>query len=195
MSTPKAERTRKSILGSARRLIEENPHGWTMDDVATDAGVTRMTVYRYYPSRTDLLIETVRHVDEVEGAASRFAPVPESASGSDALDTWTRIWIDYIPQIAPMAMALLSSRNHDVAATEAWNDRMTALRNGPVQICRWLKREGTLAGHLDVETGADLMWAIASVQVWDALRNDRGWPADKMRRQLSLTLKRVLIDQ
>lgn len=192
MSTPKAERTRRTILSSARRLIEANPHQWTMEDVAANAGVTRMTVYRYFPSRTDLLIETVRHVDQVEGAERRFAEVPQSASGVEALETWTRIWIEYIPHIAPMAKALLSARNHDEAAARAWDDRMAALRHGPINICKWLKKDGTLAEHLSVETGADLMWVIASVQVWDALTNDRHWSAQRVQRQLSLTLQRAL---
>jgi AcrR family transcriptional regulator len=192
MSTPKAERTRKTILSSARRLIEADPHRWTMEDVAENARVTRMTVYRYFPSRTDLLIETVRHVDQVEGAESRFAKVPESASGVEALETWTRIWIEYVPHIAPMAKALLSARSHDQAAARAWADRMAALRHGPINICKWLKSDGTLADHLSIETGADLMWAIASVQTWDALTNDRHWSAQKVHQQLSLTLKRAL---
>lgn len=192
MSTPKAERTRNSILESARRLIEGNPLQWTMEDVAAAAGVTRMTVYRYFPSRTDLLIETVRHVDEVEGAEKRFAEVLKSASGIEAIEAWTRVWIDYIPHIAPMAKALLSARNHDEAAARAWEDRMAALRRTSLHICKWLESDGTLAEHLSIDSGADLMWAIGSVQVWDALTNERRWPARKVQQHLSSTLTRAL---
>lgn len=193
MSTPKSERTRNSILRSARRLIEQTrSQDWTMEHVAEDAGVTRMTVYRYFPSRTELLIQTVRHIDEVEGSATRFEQVRQSTSGIEALDAWSRIWASYIPQIAPVAEALLSARNDDEAAAKAWEDRMTALRRGPLHIAGLLDDDGTLAEELTVETAADLMWAVASVQVWDALTNDRGWSPAKYEKHLSRTLRKTL---
>lgn len=196
MSTAKTEQTRNTILESARRLIEQaGPEEWTMEQVSNDAGVTRMTVYRYFPSRTDLLIATVRHVDEVEGAAQRFEQAHQAPSGVDALEAWTRIWANYIPRIAPVAKALLAARSHDQDAAKAWEDRMTALRKGPAHIAKRLHSEGTLADELDAETAADLMWVIASVQVWDALTRDRGWSTAKYQQQLSQTLRRTLTNR
>lgn len=166
-----------------------------MEQVAEDAGVTRMTVYRYFPSRTELLIQTVRYIDETEGSAARFEEVHRSTSGVEALDAWTQVWAGYIPHIAPAAKALLTAREDDEAAAKAWEDRMTALRNGPLHIAGLLDKDGTLAEGLTVETAADLIWAIASVQVWDALTNDRGWSAAKYHKHLRRSLRRTLTNR
>lgn len=196
MSTPKTEQTRNTILRSARRLIEQaGPEEWTMEQVADNAGVTRMTVYRYFPSRTDLLIATVRHVDQVEDSAHRFEEVGQAASAIEALEAWARIWANYIPRIAPVARALLAARSNDQDAAKAWDDRMTALRKGPAHIAKWLEKDGSLLDELDVDTATDLMWAIASVQVWDALTRERGWSTAKYHQQLRQTLRRTLTNQ
>lgn len=196
MSTTRTERTQTSILQAARRLIEQTgSEDWTMEEIADSAGVTRMTVYRYFPSRTELLVATVRYVDEIEGSADRFEEVRQSTSGIEALDVWSRAWASYIPHIAPVAKALLSARRHDEAAAKAWQDRMAALRKGPLHVAGLLDEEGALAKELDVETAADLMWAIASVQVWEALTDDRGWSPAEYQTQLSRILHRTLTNQ
>lgn len=191
MSTPQTDRTRKAILEATRRLIEHTgPEQWTMESVADEAGVTRMTVYRHFPSRIELLVATVRFVDAREGAPELFATVAESTSGREALEMWSRNWFDYIPRIAPVARALLAARDMDEAAAKAWEDRMSALREWPRAIADRLEDEGQLAPGLDAEDAADLIWAIASVQVWDALVNGRSWPPAKYRLQLAGLLRR-----
>lgn len=192
MSTERTERTRASILDAARKLIEVEPHEWTMEGVGDAAGVTRMTVYRYFPSRVELLVETARHVDEVEGAAQRFEQAHQAASGIETLDAWIRAWANYIPHIAPMANALMAARGEDEAAAEAWHDRMTSLRRGPSVIADRLHREGELAEHLTVDEAADLIWAIGSFQVWDALTVGRGWSGGQYEQHLSTALRRAV---
>jgi AcrR family transcriptional regulator len=49
-----ASRTPATILSAARRVLASEPRA-SLDDVATAAGVSRATLYRYYPSRTTLL--------------------------------------------------------------------------------------------------------------------------------------------
>lgn len=50
------ERTRRSILDAARRrLVETGFHRLSLEDVAADAGVTRVTIYRHFESKLGLL--------------------------------------------------------------------------------------------------------------------------------------------
>jgi len=50
------QRTRCGILAAARRqLIETGYHRLSMEDVAADAGVTRVTIYRHFDSKLGLL--------------------------------------------------------------------------------------------------------------------------------------------
>lgn len=194
MSTASSQKTRRAILGATRALVEdEGPQRWTMEDVAERAGVTRMTVYRHFASRTQLLIATVRHVDEDEGSVTRFAVVADCASGVEALQCWVDAWADYVPHIHPVARALLSARDSDPDAAEAWADRATALRRSTQRVTQWLHRDGVLAEHLTVDTATDLMWAFASVQVWEALTQEQHWPPERYRRELTTALRRVLL--
>lgn len=50
------QRTRRSILTAARRhLIEAGYHRLSLEDVAADASVTRVTIYRHFDSKLGLL--------------------------------------------------------------------------------------------------------------------------------------------
>ena len=54
-----ADDARQRIIESAMRSVDEgDPSQFTLSDVAADLGVTRQTVYRYFPS-TDALIAAV----------------------------------------------------------------------------------------------------------------------------------------
>ena len=50
------QRTRRDILAAARRhLIEAGYHRLSMEEVAADAGITRVTIYRHFDSKLGLL--------------------------------------------------------------------------------------------------------------------------------------------
>lgn len=196
MSTASSEKTRRAILDAARALLEEQgPQRWTMEDVAQRARVTRMTVYRHFSSRSQLLIATVRQVDEDEGSAARFTVVAHCTSGLEALEHWVDAWADYLPRIHPVARALLAARATDADADAAWTDRATALRRSTRRVTQWLDDDGVLARHLTVDTATDLMWALVSVQVWEALTEERHWSPDCYRHELTTALRRILVDE
>lgn len=196
MSRPQAELNRRAILEATRAVVEERKgKAWTLEDVADRAELTRMTVYRHFSSRTRLLIETVRYVDQNEGAEERFAVLAGCASGVEALDRWVGIWADYIPRIHRLAEALLAARHIDAAAAQAWDDRMEYLRQGCQRIVTRLHREGRLASSLTITSATDLMWTLASVQVWEALTESRGWSDRQYRRHLRRLLRRALMDE
>lgn len=50
------QRTRRSILTAARRhLVDSGYHRLSLEEVASDAGVTRVTIYRHFDSKLGLL--------------------------------------------------------------------------------------------------------------------------------------------
>lgn len=69
---------------------------------------------------------------------------------------------------------------------------MAFLHQSCERIVEWLQRDRVLAHHLTVETGSDLMWAIASIQVWDALTEQQGWSAVRYGEHMTTTLVRTL---
>src|SRR5260370_12368713 len=74
---------RERILAAAERCIER--HGirkTTMDDIASEVGLSRPNVYRYFADRDDLLIELItRHartlLDRTRKAISRQITLPD----------------------------------------------------------------------------------------------------------------------
>jgi AcrR family transcriptional regulator len=74
---------RERILAAAERCIER--HGirkTTMDDVASEVGLSRPSVYRYFADRDDLLIELItRHsralIDRAQKSISRQSSLPD----------------------------------------------------------------------------------------------------------------------
>lgn len=53
---PRVERTRSTVLAAARELLAERGYaGFTVEAVVASTGVAKTTVYRHWPSRTELL--------------------------------------------------------------------------------------------------------------------------------------------
>ena len=78
--------TRKRILETAWRLMVDH-HGkdvW-VDEIARETRLSRQSIYLYFKNRADLLIATVRYVDEVKEVNHRLEVVAEPADelGSD----------------------------------------------------------------------------------------------------------------
>jgi AcrR family transcriptional regulator len=69
-----AEATRIRILDAAARLLDRDgaDTGLTNRKIAAEAGVTEMTVYRHFPSRTALDEALWRHVNDKLGVAGGF---------------------------------------------------------------------------------------------------------------------------
>lgn len=78
------QRTRRSILTAARRhLIEAGYHRLSLEGVAADAGVTRVTIYRHFDSKLGLLDAIAENLAQraglvagMHGAAEISDPVP-----------------------------------------------------------------------------------------------------------------------
>jgi len=86
-----AERNRTEILDAARRQVAVAGDALTMDAVANDAGVAVGTIYRHFPTKTDLLdavvAESVRRVADLARAA-----LDRVEDGAVAWDELTAFW-------------------------------------------------------------------------------------------------------
>lgn len=78
------ELARQRILGAARRVVATRGLDTRVEDVAEAAAVSRRTVFRYFPTRDELLAAALRD------SLHRYREhVPWLESGGD-LDTWLR---------------------------------------------------------------------------------------------------------
>jgi AcrR family transcriptional regulator len=72
---PRSERARQAILTATLELAaEREPQDLTMDAIAKRAGVSKETLYRWWRSKADVVLEALAHYGE------QTVPVPDSGS-------------------------------------------------------------------------------------------------------------------
>jgi len=68
---PRSEKARKAILASAMDLLlDHGLHAMSMDDVARRAGVSKATIYRWWPSKEQLALDAL---------AAEWASTPQAS--------------------------------------------------------------------------------------------------------------------
>jgi AcrR family transcriptional regulator len=192
--------TRERILRATWRLLEERRgQNVRLEDVARAASVSRQAVYLHFGSRTTLFVETARYADESLKLMERIREACDAETGVVAIEGYVRFWADYVPDIYGLAKALLVLRETDEAAAAAWQDRMTALRNGCLTLLRQVNRDGApatpLAAPWTVETAADFFYATLSIPTWESLTIERGWSREEYIERVTLAIKRALLDE
>jgi AcrR family transcriptional regulator len=134
MSTDDA---RERILTAAERCIDR--HGirkTTMDDVASEVGLSRPSVYRYFADRDDLLIELItRHarslVDRARKSIARQSSLPDQIVESVLYtaeharrDPLTRHVID--PDATSLGRRMIASGTREMMRAEMWDPILDA---------------------------------------------------------------------
>jgi AcrR family transcriptional regulator len=186
--------TRKRILAATWRLMEKkHGQGVWIGDIAKAAKVSRQAVYLHFGSRADLLIATVRYVDEVLGVDERLKKARSSTAGTDITDAVVEFWGNYIPEIHGLAKAFQAVYDTDRDAAAAWDDRMAVLQEGCRTAVECLEREGSLAPGWVPDEAASLMWAMLAVAVWENLTVLRGWSTDQYIRRMQAVMKRTFV--
>lgn len=186
--------TRERILETTWRLMEARQgQSVRIEDIAKATGVSRQTIYLHFGSRAELLLATVRYVDEKLRFNERIQEVCAATDGVFGIDEFVTVWANYIPEIHGLAKALLAAKDTDEAAAAAWSDRMNALYGGCVMVLGQLERQGLLASDWAVEEAAALFWASLSVQTWEELTVTRGWSQDQYIDRVQRALKAVFL--
>ena len=91
-TSPRFDRTSAAILDAAARVFADEGTGANLASVATAAGISRATLYRYYANREALLEALV--LDALDDAASRLAAAGlERATVEDAIERILRAFV------------------------------------------------------------------------------------------------------
>ncbi|MER7000506.1 TetR family transcriptional regulator [Streptomyces sp. NPDC000410] len=122
-----AERSRTAILDAAVRLLRQRPDAG-MEAIATEAGVTRQTVYAHFSSREALLAATVDRITEGAVAAmdaARLGEGPATAALTRFLDVSWHSFEDNAPLL--QAMPADTAEENDQARHEPVTGRLGRL--------------------------------------------------------------------
>lgn len=187
--------TRKRILQAAFELITERSDPTvSMARIAERAGVSRQAVYLHFESRSALLLELVRKVDEWKGLGERMAAAMERTRDPVArAEAAVRVSAEYEAEIRNAALALDLARHTDAAAAAAWEDRMSGRRRHWTRVFRAIAEVGRLSSEWTPERAGEAFWAMTSPAVYRQLVDECGWTREAYAEWSVASLRRLFI--
>ena len=201
LRTEQTALARRRILDVAGRLFVERGYlGTTLAAVAETAGVSVQTVYNVVGGKA-VLLKAVYDVmlagdDEPIPMSERpeFRAVLDAPTGRECLAHYSalgRVLGERLFPLVGMLVAQAAAGDADLAAFVATveGERATGTRTVAAHVAqRFGLREG-----LDVDSAADVLWAMTAPDLADRLVVRRGWGWDRFERWLGATMADALV--
>ena len=165
---PRALRTREMLLSAARDLFfEKGFAGTSMEDVAARAGVSRASVYTYFPSKYVLFAELgVGTYRAINAVIDELAAVPARPADRD-LETWITSLLTALDQHKAFVIQWNEAAAEEEEAREAWrsNELRLAKRLGDQlrRLAGWKGADSTRMGLgvLGMVSHLWIVWRVA----------------------------------
>jgi len=154
---PRSEKAREAILDAAAELLLARGLGAvSMDTVAERAGVSKATIYRWWPTKETLALDALHH----EWAAAR-PPARETGSLRADLLSLLRPWVRLVGKrpYGRVIAALITEAQTDPVFAKEYRERFVEPRRAQARPI--LEREigrGELPATTDVELALDLLY-------------------------------------
>jgi AcrR family transcriptional regulator len=153
---PRSEKARHAILDAAAELLLLRGLGAvSMDAVAERAGVSKATIYRWWPSKERLALEAL-----LEWAATGSSPRDTGSLRGDLL-ALVRPWVREIRRrpFGRVIAALVTEAQSDPAFAEDYRRHFVEQRRAPMRAAfeRAIAR-GEAPADLDIEVALDLIY-------------------------------------
>ncbi|BCJ39081.1 TetR family transcriptional regulator [Actinocatenispora thailandica] len=153
---PRSERARQAVLAATRDLITDRGlPGLTVDDIAGRAGVSKATIYRWWPTKAAILMDAFT---DLVGARMTF-PAGGDPLGRlrDQLGRVARLMND--PGARRPFVALVAASQHDPELAAALRDRFIATRRDAArELVTEAIRAGQLAPGADPDAVLDMLY-------------------------------------
>jgi AcrR family transcriptional regulator len=154
---PRSERARDAILDAAADLLLANGLGAvSMDAVAEWAGVSKATIYRWWPTKETLALDALYH----EWAAASPL-VEETGSVRDDLLALLSPWVRLVGKrpYGRVIGALITEAHTDPAFAEQWREHFVEPRRDQARpLLTHAIERGELPATTDVELALDLLY-------------------------------------
>ncbi|MEA2419039.1 MAG: hypothetical protein QOE60_1245 [Thermoleophilaceae bacterium] len=153
---PRSERARHAILDAAAELLLlRGPGAVSMDAVAERAGVSKATIYRWWPSKEMLALDAL--LDWADASA------PPSNTGSLQGDVLALIrpWVREIRRrpFGPVIAAFVNEAQSDPKFADAYRSRFVEPRRDAMRAAfAQAAQRGEVPTDLDVEVALDLIY-------------------------------------
>ncbi len=193
MSSELVETRIRILEASVRMLVEHGGRGVRMGDIAKETGISRQAVYLHFASRAELLNATTKYRDEILDLDRRLAPSRAAKCGVKRLALYIEFWGNYVPEIYGVAKALLLAKDTDDAAAAAWQDRMSAMRDGCRAAIETLHSDGKLAPVWTPKRATDALWTMLLLPNWENLTAECGWSTQQYVDWMQLMAEQIFV--
>jgi AcrR family transcriptional regulator len=146
----------RRILDATRTLIcAHGPRQVSINAIAAAAGVGKQTIYRWWPSRSAVVVDALERMFEAE------SPFPDSGSTRDDIRTQMhRVAATFASPTGSIIRELVADAQGDPAVAEEFGRRFFAERRARAgAVVRAGIERGELRDDLDVEVVVDLLYA------------------------------------
>jgi AcrR family transcriptional regulator len=154
---PRSETARRAILAAAGDLmLSGGLAAATMDAIATRAGVSKATIYKWWPSRGAVALDGF--LDRVAGTLA----IPEGLSAAEALTWQINALVTLLRDTAagPLMRALVAAAQSDPDIARSLRERWLAPRRAVSQeVLRAGIEHGELRADIDIEAVLDELFA------------------------------------
>jgi AcrR family transcriptional regulator len=154
---PRSEESRRAIVDAAGQLmLEGGLAAATMEAIAARAGVSKATIYKWWPSRGAVAL------DGFLARVQYTLAIPEGAGTAEALefqvDELIKLFRD--TGAGPIMRAVVSQLESDPALAQAFRERWMAPRRAvAVDVIRTGIERGDLSPDIDIDAAMDQLWA------------------------------------
>ncbi len=154
---PRSEKSKAAILAVAGELLlERGLDAVSMDAIAERAGVSKATIYRWWPTKETLAIDAL-----YEDWAAAYPVAPDTGCLRDDIRGVFLPWADHIVKrpYARVVGALITRARTDDAFAKEFDQRLVQPRRDRARIVfdRAIER-GELPAETDIELALDLLY-------------------------------------
>jgi AcrR family transcriptional regulator len=184
LGRPRSEHARSAALAAAVALVERDGYpAVTVKGIAEAAGIGRQTVYRWWPTKADVLLEAV-----IEISAEHAEPDPTGDAVAD-LRTMLRATFALTGRAGPVIAGLMAEATHDRAFAERLQERLLARRRA---VLRAILAAGQHAGQLGHGIPLDLAVDLVFGTMWYRVLSGHAPVDQHLADQLSTTVSTLL---
>ncbi|HEX5435700.1 MAG TPA: helix-turn-helix domain-containing protein [Gemmatimonadaceae bacterium] len=179
LRTRQAELARQAIFDALVRHLEAgDADDIPMDALAREAGVSRRTLYRYFPSRADLLAAAGEWI-RAEALQLPIAIGEEGIAGS------FRTAASRMQQRPRLARALLRTQTGRAARSTARAERVKAVRKA-------VRHEVPGLSRREVERAAAVLGLLCSSNAWITIQDESGLDASSAQAAVVWAIETLL---
>jgi len=121
------ERRRQLVAIGLAKIVETPIQDLSMDDIATEAGISRGLLFHYFPTKTDFYLACIAAAGR---RMLRTTAPDERATGEEQVETVTRLMIEQIERRRGFYLALV--HGHGVADPRV-SEVMDSVRDGSTE--------------------------------------------------------------